>query len=480
MSIINNHTLQPLIPPHPPPQAHYYAKTYNWRFADWQSADFASLHQDPAQLNALKLAMEQEAGVTDADCARFMAGYYKRMNPTQPANACGCCGTMDVPIPDDEKLAENLGILSFTEIPLPRLALRQHHHCGAERGGYPCSAQCPWLLAPLTYSDAENAAYDAPWPAHITPPLQLRGPELEAWREEQRKDWLRFRRIISMVEVDADGRAVSRIGYGSPTEPQDMHGDRIPAPSTTTERSLRLHLYPELCTASGTGADRHCTALCGQCLEALLKGRVPEPSIAAAWDLGTPAYADMPELSWAEKRAVSKTRILSSALNIEVTRKAGTYHCSGGNCIAFADLAADTCAAALPSAEFAAADIFVSIQAPRGALRSRRLEGALESFRRGPLRCNVEHVMTWLRAGRFLSVDVYGSVSLTSTQAASVAMESFIDGLMRRKELLSTSQPCGHRHHAKKHIIQRRLRATVNSDTRANPKYGSRKYRHIT
>ena len=178
MSIINNHTLQPLIPPHPPPQAHYYAKTYNWRFADWQSADFASLHQDPAQLNALKLAMEQEAGVTDADCARFMAGYYKRMNPTQPANACGCCGTMDVPIPDDEKLAENLGILSFTEIPLPRLALRQHHHCGAERGGYPCSAQCPWLLAPLTYSNAENAAYDAPWPAHITPPLQLRGLSL--------------------------------------------------------------------------------------------------------------------------------------------------------------------------------------------------------------------------------------------------------------------------------------------------------------
>ena len=270
-------------------------------------------------------ALDDEVGVDADDYCRFMTAYYNRMDPTQTARACGCCGAVDVPATDTtEADSEAMGILSFTTVSLPNDALRVgRHSCSGA-----CPSTCPFLLDPLIYTQAEREAYYAPFPDHIVPPLGLEGCRLDAWRDEQQRDWIRFRRIISNVAVNAEGRAVSRVGFGPEMEPVDVTGSRLEgnrAPvldSAAGPPARLLHLYPELCTGNETD-------ICGPCMRALARRRRPEPSIAAGWDLGTPAYSDMPRLSWAEKRAVSKTRILSTAFNIDdsVARREGTLSC---------------------------------------------------------------------------------------------------------------------------------------------------------
>ena len=54
----------------------------------------------------------------------------------------------------------------------------------------------------------------------------------------------------------------------------------------------------------------------------------------------------------------------------------------------------------MPNAAYAGRDTFVSIQGPPGAFTHRRLEGLLERYRRGPLRCAPDRVLTWLTALR--------------------------------------------------------------------------------
>lgn len=82
---------------------------------------------------------------------------------------------------------------------------------------------------------------------------------------------------------------------------------------------------------------------------------------------------------------------------------AGHYHSNSGNCIAFADSAADSCGAVMPNAAFAGRDTFVSIQGPPGAFAHRRLEGLIERYRRKPLRCDPDRVLRWLKALRMLN-----------------------------------------------------------------------------
>lgn len=374
-----------------PLQALFWARTYNWRFADWRDDNFAELanshatcplHHGPAPRNdadgyaadddapvpnpanhdcssdspshgcagsachecrtsssrraaidrgeppchACRLydALEEEAGVDENDYVRFMAGYYRRMDPTQTAKACGSCGVSDVPAEGlSEADSEAIGIVSFTRVQLPNVTQRGSSHTCAGK----CRRDCPFLLEPLEYTTAELDAYNADYPSHILPPSALEGSALDAWRDEQRRDWTDFRRVVSNVALDNSGHAVSRVGFSSvdaggrpisvDITGSELTGKRTPRiTSPETPPALRLHLYPEVCAANETH-------LCGPCMRSLLARRRPEPSIAAGWDLGTPAYADMPTLSWAEKRAISKTRILCTAFNIDAPKKSG-------------------------------------------------------------------------------------------------------------------------------------------------------------
>ena len=273
----------------------------------------------------LYLALDEEAGVDEDDYVRITTAYFNRMDPTQPALACGCCGAADIPATDtSEADAEAMGILSFTTVALPNDALRGgRHEC---RPGT-CRPSCAFFLDPLHYNSDELAAYNADFPSHIMPPLGLDGSALAEWQAEQQRDWTLYRRIISNVAVNGEGRAVSRVGLGKETAPCDVTGEKLDGDHTPLIDSAAgppahlVHLYPELCTGKET-------RVCGPCMRSLARRRRPEPSVAAGWDLGTPAYANTPTLSWAEKRAVSKTRILCTAFNIDVGRRSGKYCCN--------------------------------------------------------------------------------------------------------------------------------------------------------
>ena len=109
--------------------------------------NFAAM--DPARAAALEQAMRDEAIPTDFNIVNCLDGFYTRMDPTQLARACGCCGAMDVPVSKDADATEDTGIISFTTIPLPSVAERSLHRCRAARSGKPCGNDCPFLLVPL-------------------------------------------------------------------------------------------------------------------------------------------------------------------------------------------------------------------------------------------------------------------------------------------------------------------------------------------
>jgi len=76
-------------------------------------------------------------------------------------------------------------------------------------------------------------------------------------------------------------------------------------------RSVRFHLYRQLCTATSTN-------LCGTCNKAVNAGKIPTISIAGGRDLGSPELVEppLPVLSFADKLCIGRSRVLSSALNI--------------------------------------------------------------------------------------------------------------------------------------------------------------------
>ena len=294
------------------------------------------------RLCGLKKAMKQEADVTDADYSRFMSAYYRRMDPSQTAVACGCCGVMDVPVEDPDLETEAMGILTFTKIALCSTTASSQHTC---RASGKCSSACPCFLAPLEYSPAELDTYNADFPTHLVPPLALSADALAAWQTEQHETWLLYRPIISNVGVDEHGNAVSRVGFGPADSARNTIGEAVGTLSQAPRATL-LHLYPELCTvtasvdtavpAAATAADalaqtasKSTTNICSTCMRSLALRRRPRVSIATGWDLGTPNYASMPALTWAEKRCISKTRILCTALNIDLPRRAGNQESLG-------------------------------------------------------------------------------------------------------------------------------------------------------
>ena len=276
---------------------------------------FSAMSEETAA--ELKAAMRSECEVGAADIERVMAAYYARMDPTQSPRSCGCCGVMDIPI--DEALpgaprASDVGVESFREVRLDDP-----------------------ILALLLYTDAQNTAYDLPVPSHVR--------DTPANRER----WQRFRPVISAVTLRAgeevpvavpvanDSCAVCLVQLDSakPSSPLQslpcqhvFHSECI---AEWLRQSLtcpvcrcvvpppppvqRLHLYPQLCTATTT-------TLCSSCDSALSSGRVPAPSIAGGWDLGSPELAQppLPELSFAEKLCIARTRVLSTALNIRFPR----------------------------------------------------------------------------------------------------------------------------------------------------------------
>ena len=209
-------------------------------------------------------------------------------------------------------------------------------------------------LAALRYTDAQKRAYNLPVPVH------------KENTAENRAHWTRYKLVISLMVV----------------------GGRY------------MHLYPQLCSNNET-------KLCDRCRTSLWAGKVPVPSVAAGWDLGSPERANLQPVSFAEGVCLAKVRSLSTAFNIRL-RRAG-HNTFTGHAINFVDHASDTCAAEMPlrcpllmpDANFASSGVLLSVEGPRGMVHSPRLEGALRGL--GALRVQPEPVCDWLRALSFLS-----------------------------------------------------------------------------
>ena len=208
----------------------YWARTYNWVFADWRGADFN--HLEPDDNNRLILAITDESRPSAEDVERVSARYHARMNPNPAPRACGACGRQDVPMDDSEYQLGTAGALHFTPVRLNEP-----------------------VLEPLTFTADQTIEFNLPVPVHI------------ADTPENRAMWARFRLVRSVVEVPAVG----------------------------DEPARRLHMYPELVADDATH-------ICDACLTALRKGAVPKISIAGGWDIGTPSTANLPVLSFAERR----------------------------------------------------------------------------------------------------------------------------------------------------------------------------------
>ena len=302
-------------------QALFWANTYNWKFERWRDTPFdASMPSD--EVAALVAAMNEEAEVTYADIERCTARYLRRCPPGQPAQACAACGTCDVPVVHSTVAeADRVGVTHFHTVPFFQ-----------DYGQGVCLNAD---LKPLVYTREQDEAYNRVVPSHVVD------------TDDNRRHWARFRDVQSSLEL------------------------REPA----SNRLLRLHLYPELCglppagcgpqpdnayRLPAVGEDPALAGhlrLCNPCYQRLRVGQVPEPSVAAGWDLGSAARVGLPTLSWAETRAISRCRPLSAAFTVRLPRRPGQYHTLTGNCACFHDNAADECSAALPDALFAGREV---------------------------------------------------------------------------------------------------------------------------
>jgi len=389
----------------------FFARTYNWQFAEWRDADFAALPAD--QVEALKAAIDDEARVTDGDVVRCTGKYYARMDPTQPAVACGSCGWQDVPMAKHD--SDAFDIMEYRQVPL----------------------DSP-LLGPLRYLAAEDSRYD--WPAHIP-----RTAENEVL-------WRRYRRVISMVQT-ADGMRYHLL-------PEQV--------MVTVPAAGAVSAGAGCCGAASCGAgaaachDRHTDGstvlaselagpidpasatvmLCSKCYAALSGRRPirPERSIAAGWDLGQPERANLPMLSLAEEFAIARTRLMTTALNVRIPRPGtgilrdniGTYRSVKGHCICFPDHAAENAAEALPDPTLMGRALMVTLEGPPGLNRPRLDDMMMRNL--GALSINADHVVDWLNALHFLAVPggVYFDVKVRRSQDAATVLHNVRVNLVKQ------------------------------------------------
>ena len=319
-----------------------WARFGNHVFADFRDDDFQNMTSERADV--LKAAMEEEAYVFDEDIERCTQSFFSRVSPNKPASACGCCGVMDIEV----DINTNAGQLPFSELKRNNMSIVSFHTV-------PLNSP---LLFVLRYTTEQENTYNLFVPEHIID------------NEINRDRWTRFKRIISMFVVNFNNI------------------------------STRYHLYPELCSTR-----TNTTQICEECYTELNNprgSRIPVPSIAAGWDIGSAERAGLPELTFAETLCISKVRVYSAALNFRLPRTSSpAYNTFRGHVISFPQDAPIQCGNIMPNLQFAEQTIEVTVEGPQGMTHHTRLEFL---FRRlGALKAAPINVLTWLHALHFLS-----------------------------------------------------------------------------
>ena len=94
--------------------------------------------------------------------------------------------------------------------------------------------------------------------------------------------------------------------------------------------------------------------------------------------MGSLERANLPDLTLAERLSICRTRVLSTALHINVNMKKTKMQ---GHSICFPDEAASTCGSQLPDAKFVKESVTVIFEGPAGRKRhSKKLEDLLRQL----------------------------------------------------------------------------------------------------
>ena len=191
-------------------------------------------------------------------------------------------------------------------------------------------------------------------------------------------------------------------------------------------QTFYMHLYPELC-------EKEIIDICETCKVQLEKGKVPKISIANGFDLGSSKLAQLPDLSWAEMLCISQTRVLSTALNIRIPKKAGHYSSFKGHCVAFPDNAALHCANLMPDFDYAVSSAIITVEGPKDSVEGIKLDSLFQDM--GALRVNALFVMDWLRF-LYFSNQRYGHISIKPLSDIELGLNNFKQHLIDNVFLL--------------------------------------------
>jgi hypothetical protein len=349
-------------------QSLFWARTHNWLFRDYRNKDLNDLTED--EIENLIVAMKDEALVSENDIEEAMSIYRERMDPNVQEVGCGVCGCLDIPMGehfeddyDIKKHPRPSYINKFIEISLRDDVIRK-----------------------LYYTEDQNNQYNRDVPSHIED------------NEDNRKRWERYKKVISNIEEEIN------------------------------DKMIRIHLYPELCYKVKDKEGTY-TSICEHCLGILKKnkGELPDDSIANGCDLGMPQRAGLPELTIAEECAITKVRILSTALNVRIPNSTtvGKYSAVKGHMVAFDDTSADVCGRIMPDMKHLAEQMILTLEGPElGGIYRNRLEQMLLT-ELGTLFIKPENVVDWLHALQFLSVDWYGDLEVKEVEEAREILEQF-------------------------------------------------------
>ena len=466
-------------------QALFWAETHNWTFAKWRDKKFDALKHQKQQ--SLINAMRDSAYPTDADIKHRMEAYFKRMDPTQRAVACGACGTLAVPVTEQRirilggriPVRSPLRIPRFFPVRLPTVQSRRAHldcalserrdslsfgtppeqpdstipltsptaatcptaadsHASAhgstktkkKRGCATYGTNCPWLLLPLEYTPLQKQEYV--FPQHISDTVHD--------TPDNREHYNRYRLMRSSVVIDADGHVVTETKNG-------LAGGHAMDTNGCIPNCVRLHLAPDLCATSnsdttfaGTGGNTlswgpdnsaDYTMVCDMCLEQLLQCKKPHISIASYYDLGQPERAGMPNLTLAERLAVSQTCIFSTMLriNLDHPNRDGVYNSFTQHVVAVPMDAAVQSNTGMTLAQLAKQNAMLTITAP---VNLRSEDGKIRKILRflNALKCRPPVVLDWLRMAWMLNPE-YFHLTPPDIKDIESDLAKFVDELLR-------------------------------------------------
>jgi hypothetical protein len=395
----------------------FWALRYNWQFSDYRTVTQEQLDVEWNDENSkLREGIVEDFEISDETIRLCHKEYYHSMNPTQPVNVCSCCGMADVSVTENvNDVFGEYRVNTFTAYPV---------HVEND-------SLNPLLNILMYQDDSIENIEDLPLPSHI-----LNTPEnVEKWR--------RYRVIKSLylIEYQIDNPDIvdddDFEGKNEVSIEDEILKANIIKPARISKRSL-FYLYLETMFNDPVSLCLH-FVLCGTCESSLKKNVIPKISIAGGEDIGMYERIENPpmnEPTFFEELLLQKVRVLSAALNINVSEpnQEGKYGVVRGHAICFLSDGAEVCGLVMPDLAFAKSSVAICVSGPRGCKSSVKLEGAIRNL--GALKASAADILDWLYLLKFVHPLYYDIVILDVIETEKMIIE-LRDSLIAEREILT-------------------------------------------